>query len=1012
MKSLMRVSLSMVVVVTSTLGVKGGEFRFGPQTIAVPEGFIVEQAAAPPLVGRPITMDFDERGRLYVSDSSGSNAKVTEQLAEKPHRILRLVDTDGDGVFDARTVFADKMMLPEGTLWNDGSLYVSAPPVIWKLTDTNDDGVADRREVWFDGKTLTGCANDLHGPYLGRDGWIYWCKGAFDEQTHDLPGRPGWKTRASHIFRARSDGSGLEPVLTGGMDNPVDVVFTREGERLLTCTFLQHPGGGKRDGLIHAIYGGVYGKEHGVLEGHPRTGGLMPPMTHLGAAAPCGMHFLESDRWGADYGASVFVTQFNLRKVSRHVLRYEGAALVTDDLDFMTSDSTDFHPTDVIEDADGSLLVCDTGGWYKLCCPTSQIAKPEVSGAIYRVRRADAPQMDDPRGLAITLHSAEPSELAAYLSDPRPVMRRRAMDGLVATGKGAVPGLDFILRWEESTALRLRALWTLCRMPEAAAREAARIGLSDEDETVRHAACQVAGLWRDKDALSDLARIVSEDLAPIRRAAAEALGRLGGAEAATALFAAMRTDDDRVLFHSLAFAALESGSGEVARSTLERGNASAKAAALYVLEQLPGDQLVADDLTSHLGSENARLREAALWVSARHPAWAETLAPALMDLIDAGKIADPRPFATILSQSAATRHRVAEGSRHHGKDALAIIAATAANDIPGEWLDALLAALGQENPSGMAVEALGNLRADHPRRAEIDEALVGRALSGAGNGLCALEAVSRLPEPLPDVIFGALTGFLGNESAALQRASASRILARSKLNDDQRDTLVGMTGRLGAMELNSLLPLFVEASSETRVRLFDALAASPLLPSLRPDLIASIPDENSGVARLLAAVDKGRAARADRLEELVERMVDADGERGHHVFHSAKAGCSACHALGYVGGDLGPDLSRIGSVRTERDLLEAIVYPSASFVRSYEPVLVTRTDGTALVGILREQTVRGVILALAPGATLHVPAADLRSVEAAPVSLMPPGLDQLLSPRELTDLARFLKERQ
>ena len=49
---------------------------------------------------------------------------------------------------------------------------------IWKLTDTDDDGVADRREEWFQGKTLTGCANDLHGPYAGPDGYIYWCKGA------------------------------------------------------------------------------------------------------------------------------------------------------------------------------------------------------------------------------------------------------------------------------------------------------------------------------------------------------------------------------------------------------------------------------------------------------------------------------------------------------------------------------------------------------------------------------------------------------------------------------------------------------------------------------------------------------------------------------------------------------------------------------------------------------------------------------------------------------------------
>ena len=103
---------------------------------------------------------------------------------------MRLEDTDGDGRFDRSTVFADRMMFPEGVMWLDGSLYVAAPPSIWKLTDTDGDGVADRREEWFQGKTLTGCANDLHGPYPGPDGWIYWCKGAFAEQTYERPGRP------------------------------------------------------------------------------------------------------------------------------------------------------------------------------------------------------------------------------------------------------------------------------------------------------------------------------------------------------------------------------------------------------------------------------------------------------------------------------------------------------------------------------------------------------------------------------------------------------------------------------------------------------------------------------------------------------------------------------------------------------------------------------------------------------------------------------------------------------
>src|SRR5205085_10418576 len=165
------------------------QFKFPNQTLTVPDGFEIELVAEPPLVDRPVSASFDEQGRLYVTDVSGSNEKPDKQLEEKPHRVMRLEDTDGDGKFDKAVVFADRMMFPEGCLWFNGSVYVSAPPSIWKLTDTNNDGVADVREEWHQGKTLTGCANDLHGPYLGQDGWIYWCKGASAEQRYEWPGR-------------------------------------------------------------------------------------------------------------------------------------------------------------------------------------------------------------------------------------------------------------------------------------------------------------------------------------------------------------------------------------------------------------------------------------------------------------------------------------------------------------------------------------------------------------------------------------------------------------------------------------------------------------------------------------------------------------------------------------------------------------------------------------------------------------------------------------------------------
>ena len=171
------------------------------------------------------------------------------------------------------------------------------------------------------------------------------------------------------------------------MDNPVDVAFTSTGDRLLTATFLEHPQLGKRDALIHAVYGGVYGKVHGVIDGHPRTGELLGPVCHLGPSAPSGLTHAIGAGFSEPGRETFYAALFNMQKVTRHELVPAGATFTSKDTDFVVADSLDFHPTDVIEDADGSLLVVDTGAWYKLCCPTSQLAKPDVPGAIYRVRK-------------------------------------------------------------------------------------------------------------------------------------------------------------------------------------------------------------------------------------------------------------------------------------------------------------------------------------------------------------------------------------------------------------------------------------------------------------------------------------------------------------------------------------------------------------------------------------------------------------------------------------------------
>src|SRR5262249_38127681 len=214
-----------------------------------------------------------------------------------------------------------------------------------------------------------------------------------------------------------------------------------------------------------------------------------------GPAAPCGLHRLESDQFGKDYANNVFCCQFNMRKVSRHVLVPKGSTYETKDSDFVVSDSIDFHPTDVIEDADGSLLIVDTGGWYKLCCPTSQLVKPDVTGAIYRVKKTRAHKIDDPLGLKIDWKKPDEYGLGKLLHDPRPAVRQRVVS-TVETSK-SVTAFDVAvaaLASGNSDHGTLAALWLVARDGRAHAPFLAGALSRDPREEVRLAALHVLSL--------------------------------------------------------------------------------------------------------------------------------------------------------------------------------------------------------------------------------------------------------------------------------------------------------------------------------------------------------------------------------------------------------------------------------------------------------------------------------------------------------------------------------------
>jgi len=1018
-----------------------GETLLNGHTFTLPDGFEIHLVAGPPLVDRPIGADFDELGRLYVSDSSGSNDPVKKQLEERSHRIVRLEDTNGDGAFDASTVFADRMMFPEGTMWHEGSLYVAAPPSIWKLTDTDGDGVADQRSEWFQGKTLGGCANDLHGPYLGPDGWIYWCKGGFAEQNYTLRGKP-WTSRAAHIFRCRPDGTELEPVMTGGMDNPVDVAFLPTGERFFTTTFLVHPGNGQRDGLIHAIYGGVYGKQQGAIEGHPRTGELMPVLSHFGAAAPCGLTRYESSAFGGEYRDNLFACHFNLHKVSRHVLERSGGSYQSRDSDFVVSNNMDFHPTDVVEDADGSLLVIDTGGWYKLCCPTSQLWKPDVPGAIYRVRRTGTAPPDDPRGRGVAWSSLTLPQVFKHLGDPRPAVQRRAIHEFAARRDTAdMPRwLGQRLRatsiWgsgDEDVRRELALVWACTQVDSPESRALVRRALSHRDATCRQAALHAVSLLRDAEAVSALVELLNAGPPADRRAAAEALGRIGDRSAVPPLLSAAASAEDRAVEHSIIYALIELADPLATAAGLAGSSPRMQRAALIALDQMVSGGLKPEDVSPRLTSTDPLLQETAQWIVSHRPEWGAALAGWCGDRLgQLGEVAPEAETIQLESQlvqfsghaviqdllaSSATQPALAQSTRLL---ALRAMAKAKPKELPSTWVEALGELIAGSDPS-LSAAALAVVRSlpeqkNPPDR--LNSALLEVTNNHETSPQARLEAMAAVLGGLPEVTAGQLDLLLASlslEQPLPTRTAAADALAKARLTAQQLEQLIAAVKTVGPLELDRVLAPFERSTDdELALKLLTSLREAAALPSLRFDLLRQkLAKYSSSVQQELdsleALVHVDVVQQRARIAELLPAISSGDVRRGQAVFNSSRSNCTACHRFGYLGGATGPDLTRIGRIRTERDLLEAVLYPNLSFVHGFEPVVIATVDGRMVNGLVRDETATEILVATGPNQEVRLRHDEIDQRQPSTVSIMPAGLDQQLTVQELIDLVAFLK---
>lgn len=1015
------------------------------QDYVLGEGLEVSSAMLPGLVKHPVMAAFDDRGRLFVAENAGVNLDKTGLLNELANSIKLLEDTDKDGVFDKAALFADKMTFPQGALWVYDSLYVMSPPSLWRLADEDGDGHAEVREELVTGFDFTGNAADVHGPFLHPNGRLYWCHGRKGFAIPDKDsGQILEQGKGARIWSSQLGGGEVESFAGGGMDNPVEIDFTDEGEMVGTVNlFYGRPRG---DTLVHWVHGGVYPRfdQGPVIAEFRRTGDLLPDAHNFGHVAVSGMCRYRSGALNPTWADGWVVSHFNTGELTLTKLQENGSTFIgKETTTIFRALKPDTHLTDVLEDPNGDLLVIDTGGWFRIGCPTSQIAKPEIEGTIYRISKQDTSYAASIYPDWDTLTS---EQVSRFLAAPEDWLRERAVTELAVRGAPALPELENVLRGDGAdVTARKSAIWTLARMKFSESTDLICGALTDPDPGVRQTACNaiaVTRTWqmvaanqpaeraieveRNKTISGGLAEIVRADDPFVARAAAIALGRMGEVRAIGALTGRLgRSEDDRFLEHALVYALIEINDFEATRAGLQSEDPQVLSGTLRALGGMDSSKLDVLDVLPHLRSSDEGLREAALSIAVRHPEWDAALANAffgwkagsdettqalLHRLVPA--FSSSPPMVDYLTSLVTSKE---ESDKLLG---FKLIALSSGIPFQEEWVPAFEGAFASEDKPELIAAALAALQVTKSDRFTAALDTICREGKSDELRLGAAEALAASAGPIHPTAFDLAATMLEVDHFGQFRSRSVALLAGADLGSAERDTLAPLLKIFGPVEWGSFTELFRKLdSAEQAAKVADALVASPVIGSLDAaslhKLFAAYPEVLAKVEGRLSEVAKEREGRSARIEELIKTMDLADPQHGAKVFTSGKGACLVCHKVGDLGGEIGPDLSTIGRIRAARDLYESILFPSESIARDFDTYEITmKSPHHVRLGLIHGQTTRGLELVGLTGQKEDVRHEDVASIRRVPVSLMPMGLEQTLTPEELRDLVAWLLTKQ
>lgn len=953
--------------------VDSSELKTSMAAFQLEPGLQIDLIAADPLVADPSAFAFDEKGILYVAENTGYPDPMDGKKPDTLGKISRLVDSDGDGKYDQRSVFVEGLTYPNGIMAWKGGVFVTCAPHIYYFKDTTGDGEADIKEIVLTGFNANRTAQiRTSHPTLALDGWVYVTSGLNGGEVYS-PAHPERKTISFSGADGRFHPETLEFQVRGGKSQ-FGLAFDAFGRRfgssnrhplqhividpdqlsnnpnLLFNKTIEDVSPAEAEGFVYPI-----SKSITTADYIPKLMGLSHQGTFTSA---CGTLIFESEGLNEAHKGNAFICEPAQNLVQRQSIKNNGATFISErvheDWEFLSSSDSWFNPVFLSHGPKGAMYLADM---YRKVIDHPSYVPEEARGAL---------DFESGKGKGkiyrITRDNFEYNNIETVFPSPS-----------AANADMLITALSSDDEWERNTAFRL----ILEKMPQEAISPLKEMVLSD---ALIEGKVKAIWLLYHFDALDEkMMTTIYDDNGPIIREQIIAIIGLKSNitdQLAGSLIKGATDADPRVRYMTalsfgadkkkewlpyLAEIAQEDASDPWTRAAVMTALNGQEISFLNILEaekkQVTYSQLpMWSELGELIGSSVSTKELTGLIDSSINSEWDNPTFSLLLGLLkgsERGHIkgsektyldayTKSKEQLNALIQETTKRASASEDSLTSRIQATALLSYFS----PGETERSLKELISPNNPPEIqlaAIQSLGNLNS-----VEAGEILIETS---------------------------AWKAYTPKTKGAVIATLVSRPILRNQL--------------LMAIEDSKINP--AEISSSTRLSLMKA----------------SDPKVKSRAENLFKELESGGRM---KVYEDHKRILDLKGNtaNGQGIF---KTNCATCHTYAGEGGDVGPDLSGISNQPALALLLHTIV-PNYEVFPGYQAITVTTHEGKQVTGRIAAESANSLSLRTAYGTEENILRTQIKNIDNPGLSLMPNGLEQNINDQEMADLLAYLKGSQ